>query len=158
MSESDSSKLNWEKNFVRLEWPMRNWKKRMQTWRRHCNLPNQPISCQLNRLETEEDLLFSLNRNRIFGMFVTIQNRFTSCQTKNQVNRNSKISDWSTFFFQTLIDQIQKLAVLLYPMLVAFQTKGRAGISKTAVPTLALGLITSEFTNFNRENSEWLSV
>jgi len=64
---------------------------------------------------------------RILGMFVTIQTRYVNCQTKNQI----------------LIDQIQKLAVQLYPALISFKAQGKFGISKAAVPTLALGLITN---------------
>ncbi|UJR35242.1 hypothetical protein I4U23_028006 [Adineta vaga] len=64
---------------------------------------------------------------RIFGMFTTIQTRFTNCHTKNQV----------------LIDQIQKLSIQFFPLLVSIKTQPTKAISKAAVPDLAIGLITN---------------
>ncbi|CAF0878763.1 unnamed protein product [Rotaria sp. Silwood1] len=84
--------------------------------------------------KTHEDMTKALQptkesdlATRIFGMFATIQTRYANCQTKNQ----------------TLIEQIQRLSVQLYPLLVSFKTQGRTGISRAAVPTLAIGLITN---------------
>jgi len=39
---------------------------------------------------------------------------------------------------------MQKLSIQLYPTLISFKTSGNFGISKAAVPSLALGLITSK--------------
>ncbi|CAF0723614.1 unnamed protein product [Rotaria sordida] len=64
---------------------------------------------------------------RIFGMFATIQTRYTDCQTKNQA----------------LIEQIQRLSIQLYPLLIPLKTQGRTGISRAAVPAIAIGLITN---------------
>ncbi|CAF1309965.1 unnamed protein product [Adineta ricciae] len=64
---------------------------------------------------------------RAIGMFTTIKTRYDNCQTKNQA----------------LIDQIQKLSVQLYPLLISFKTGGNSHISKAAVPVMAVGLITN---------------
>jgi hypothetical protein len=39
---------------------------------------------------------------------------------------------------------MQKLSIQLYPTLISFKTAGKFGIPKAAVPSLALGLITSK--------------
>jgi hypothetical protein len=39
---------------------------------------------------------------------------------------------------------MQNLSIQLYPAIIAFKNQGKSGISKAVVPTLALGLITSE--------------
>ncbi|CAF2393354.1 unnamed protein product [Rotaria sp. Silwood2] len=84
--------------------------------------------------KTHEDMTKALQptketdlTTRIFGMFATIQTRYANCQTKNQA----------------FIEQIQGLSVQLYPLLILFKTQGRTGISRAAVPSLAIGLITN---------------
>lgn len=45
---------------------------------------------------------------------------------------------------KVLTQQIQNLALGLYPALVTLNAPGRAGAAKFGLPTLAIGLITSK--------------